>query len=291
MKHSIIIFFLLVSIKSFTQSSDVLIGTVKGDGVPLFLVNIYSDIENNGTYSNEEGKFIINIDTNATMVIFSYISYYNDTIFLSDTMIRSPLIIKLRKNSYYLNEVVVSEKSNYKKQGFYKKLGGVGKKENNALGVNKGNVIAYYFYNEQESTGKLDYVKFRFSKIKNAPKIRINVYEPIIKQNGDIFPNNIIFQSELLTLRNKDKIFKYDFSDNVFIYKKGIFVAVELVDDGEYSNNSSYNLNYPRFMLTDDFSQRLTFKSFMGADWYQFSINSKETSNPYNIKVELKVSY
>jgi hypothetical protein len=290
MRHLLVILLLLLSVKSFSQLPEILTGTVRGDDTPLFLVNIYSDVENNGTYSDEKGNFIINIDTNATMIIFSYISYHNDTIFLTDTILKKSIIIKLRKNSYFLEEVVVSGNNNYKEQGYYKKLGGIDKKENNTFGVNKGNIIAYYFHNKQEAIGTLDYVRFRFSKIKNNPKIRINIYEPMFKGNGEISPGNMIFQSELITLKNRDKIFRYDFLDNVFIYKKGIFVAIELVDGGKYTSND-YNLNYPRFMLTDEVSERLTFKSFMGADWYRFSINSRENQNPYNIKIELKVNY
>ncbi len=291
MKNIILFLAMLISFQLYAQVNSTVKGIIVDENdISLKFVNIYSNLDNHGTYSDEDGKFEINIKDNTAFIVFSYLGYQNDTTFITDTTFTKSIKVKLNSNPYALNELMVSSNIKFSEIGYSLKFGHIKKKENNDLGLNKGNILAYYFKNPQQTIGKIKSIKFRFTKSKNKPRIRINVYSPTNKK-GQIMPGELVYQSNIITLKNK-KSFKHQFPKSIFLSKKGLFVAIELVGGGDYVGKSSkFQLNYPRFMMTDDLKEHLTYKSFMGKKWNKLTIYSRNSSNPWNMKVELKVDY
>ncbi|GAB6283681.1 MAG: hypothetical protein STSR0008_24700 [Ignavibacterium sp.] len=107
-KHIVMILFFLLSFID-TSYSQILEGYVLDDNNnPLIGVNIYLANSNIGTTSNLDGNFLIKLKIGHNKIIFSYIGYFSDTLYiaLNKDEVASKKII-LRQSHITLQDVIV----------------------------------------------------------------------------------------------------------------------------------------------------------------------------------------
>jgi hypothetical protein len=150
MKNAFLYFFLLTALYSFAQVK----GKVTDEkGNPLPSVTIYEDNTYNGTTSNEQGYYELNIKKQGKhTIIFQFLGFKTQkTAIEIGTSIYS-LDVKLVEESFNLNEVVIGPKNNPANQII-----------KNAIANKKANT-------EKTSKYKADFYSRGIFKLKNAPK-------------------------------------------------------------------------------------------------------------------------
>ncbi|MEJ2507115.1 MAG: carboxypeptidase-like regulatory domain-containing protein, partial [Ignavibacteriaceae bacterium] len=104
----IFIFLILLLNTTFAQKYDItgVIGD-KETGKPLSFANIRIDKTTDGTTSNYDGQFILNLSAGNYKLIFSYVGYKTDTILVSVPS-NNQINIYLQPEAVKLSEIVVS---------------------------------------------------------------------------------------------------------------------------------------------------------------------------------------
>lgn len=99
----LLILFFLLSLSSFAQKKTVTGIVNDQSGEALIGVNVKEKGTNNGTITDMNGQFSINVSGNKSVLVFSYIGYLSQEISVSNNNIK----IKMKEDTEELEEVVV----------------------------------------------------------------------------------------------------------------------------------------------------------------------------------------
>jgi hypothetical protein len=195
---------------------------VNGNKEPLPLTNIVLLKKNTGTITNENGQFNLTIASPADSIKISNIAYYSKLVAISD--LQNSDTIVLSENIKQLNEIVVSNLSNFKTEtnlGFY---------DNSANGSFKlipENQLALYIANRQAKEGWIKGVSFKvkdLGKCKNSMRIRLLQMDSVkFMPSIDILDENLIIKSADLKKLNYIDLSAY----KIMLPKEGVFVVLE----------------------------------------------------------------
>ena len=112
MKKITSLLFILISLNCFSQIK----GTVTDvNGKPLPFVNIFEENTYNGTTSNEQGKFVLNVKiTGEHVILFQYLGYKTNKQVVSIPNNNSPVVVDvvMLEENITLKEVVINPKDN-----------------------------------------------------------------------------------------------------------------------------------------------------------------------------------
>jgi hypothetical protein len=195
---------------------------VNGNKEPLPLTNIVLLKKNTGTITNENGQFNLTIASPADSIKISNIAYYSKLVAISD--LQNSDTIVLSENIKQLNEIVVSNLSNFKTEtnlGFY---------DNSANGSFKlipENQLALYIANRQAKEGWIKGVSFKvkdLGKCKNSMRIRLLQMDSVkFMPSIDILDENVIIKSADLKKLNYIDLSAF----KIILPKEGVFVVLE----------------------------------------------------------------
>ena len=179
MKNAFLFFFLFTSLLSFSQIK----GKISDEkGSPLPSVTIYEDNTYNGTTSNEQGYYDLNIKKlGKHTIVFQFLGYKTQKIVLEITSFPYNLDIKLAEESFSLNEVVINPKDNPANQII-----------RNAIANKKANI-------EKTAKYKADFYSRGIFRIKDAPKKilgqKIDMFDEVL----DSTRSGILYLSETVS--------------------------------------------------------------------------------------------
>lgn len=150
MKNAFLFFCLLACLYCSAQISG-RITDEKGNALPY--VTIYEYNTYNGTTSNEQGYYELNIKkSEKNSIVFQYLGFKTQKIAIENTASSYKLDVKLIEESFSLNEVVINQKDNLANQII-----------KNAIANKKVNT-------EKTAKFKADFYSRGIFKLKNAPK-------------------------------------------------------------------------------------------------------------------------
>lgn len=213
MKTTILIFLLPLLISA--QIKGVVKDSISGQPIPF--VSVWSENQNIGTTSEENGTFSINTNEKSKRLVFSALGFEKKSIKISDAK-----NVKLVAVEYQLDEVVISNS----KQTRQIEIG----KTANAIcqAFDNGPRIDVKFFPYSSDYKRTKYIKqltlYTDSRIENAT-VRIHFYD--VDDNG--FPNKELLQKDrIVTIRKGTVNHLIDVSDlNLIMPKKGLFVGFE----------------------------------------------------------------
>jgi hypothetical protein len=114
-----ILFIILLSIKSlYSQTKSQHINVIKGtvidnsNGLDIPFANIFNESEKTWVHAQENGAFSIWADKGDTLVV-SAIGYFSELIYLTDTLSKDSLIIKLESRTYEIGEAIIKVPKKY----------------------------------------------------------------------------------------------------------------------------------------------------------------------------------
>lgn len=147
------VYLLLLLILSFYSNAQIK-GTVSDEkGNPLPFVNVFEENTYNGTTTNEQGKYQLNIKfIGKNKIIFQYLGFKTQKITIIPEASSKKLDVKMLEESFSLNEVVINTRNN--PANIIIKNAVASKKENTA----------------KTSRFKADFYSRGIFKLKNAPK-------------------------------------------------------------------------------------------------------------------------
>lgn len=215
MKNAFLFFFLFTSLLSFSQIK----GKISDEkGSPLPSVTIYEDNTYNGTTSNEQGYYDLNIKKlGKHTIVFQFLGYKTQKIVLEITSFPYNLDIKLAEESFSLNEVVINPKDNPANQII-----------RNAIANKKANI-------EKTAKYKADFYSRGIFRIKDAPKKilgqKIDMFDEVL----DSTRSGILYLSETvskISFQKPDKM------------KETIIASKVSGNDSGFSFNNAASANF-----------------------------------------------
>jgi hypothetical protein len=215
MKNAFLFFFLFTSLLSFAQIK----GKISDEkGIPLPSVTIYEDNTYNGTTSNEQGYYDLNIKKlGKHTIVFQFLGYKTQKIVLDITSFPYNLDIKLVEESFSLNEVVINPKDNPANQII-----------RNAIANKKVNI-------EKTAKYKADFYSRGIFRIKDAPKKilgqKIDMFDEVL----DSTRSGILYLSETvskISFQKPDKM------------KETIIASKVSGNDSGFSFNNAASANF-----------------------------------------------
>ena len=215
MKNAFLFFFLFTSLLSFSQIK----GKISDEkGIPLPSVTIYEDNTYNGTTSNEQGYYDLNIKKlGKHTIVFQFLGYKTQKIVLDITSFPYNLDIKLVEESFSLNEVVINPKDNPANQII-----------RNAIANKKANI-------EKTAKYKADFYSRGIFRIKDAPKKilgqKIDMFDEVL----DSTRSGILYLSETvskISFQKPDKM------------KETIIASKVSGNDSGFSFNNAASANF-----------------------------------------------
>lgn len=143
---------LLLSLSLYSNSQ--IKGTVSDEkGIPLAFVTVFEENTYNGTTTNEQGKYQLNLKSiGKNKIVFQYLGFKTQKITITPETAAQNLDIKMLEENFSLNEVVINTKNNLANAVIKKAI--ASKKENTA----------------KTSRFKADFYSRGIFKLKNAPK-------------------------------------------------------------------------------------------------------------------------
>jgi hypothetical protein len=209
---SLLIFFLTLS--SFAQIK----GIVTDDkGNPLAFVNIFEENTYNGTTSNENGKFTLNVKGDNPTIIFQYLGYKTVKKSIAKNQFNESLSITLVEENITLDEIIINPKNNPANEII-----------RNAIKHKKEN---------SEKTGrfKADFYSRGIIRLKDAPKTIMGQKFDFFDEILDSTRSGIIYLSETvskITFQKPDKM-------------KEVIVASKVSGrDNGFSFNNAASVNF-----------------------------------------------
>lgn len=194
-KWPITILALILSMELAAQTK-IVTGTVQESGTssPLTGVNILAKLAGNGTQSDADGKFSIEVNTDEVLV-FSYIGFNNQEIKVAE--MAADAVITLEPNSQLLDEVVVI---GYGTQSRRNVTSAISKLDNNILAnaprANVGSSLqgtlpGLQVVNLTGQPGAVPYILLRGGASINNPGAPLVVIDGVIRPFNDISPDDI----------------------------------------------------------------------------------------------------
>jgi hypothetical protein len=114
-----IIFIILISIKVlYSQTESQHINIIKGAiidnsaGIEIPFANIFNESERTWVHARENGTFSIWADKGDTLIV-SAIGYFSELIFLTNTLSKDSLIIRLKSRTYEIGEAIIKVPKKY----------------------------------------------------------------------------------------------------------------------------------------------------------------------------------
>ena len=282
MKEKIIFIVLfLTSFNITSQIKGVVKDSITGKSIPF--VSIWLENENNGTTSEEDGTFSVNVSEKSKNLIFSALGYDKKIIKVSEVS-----EVYLKQIPYQLEEIIISKRKETKQIE-------IGKTDNEILeAFDNGPRIETKFFPYLPEYKKTKFIKqvtiFTDSKIDNAT-IKIHFYN--VDSNG--FPAEELLGKDFIVSVNKG-VNKTEFNVTKFnlkIPEKGIFVGFEkliiesnkieeIVKNVNSNTTQTQKIYYP-FVLYN-YVERAYLYTFSGGKWIR-KTNEKDADSKQTIKI------
>ncbi|ARV08237.1 3-ketoacyl-ACP reductase [Winogradskyella sp. PC-19] len=217
---------LLFGYSLFGQITAKIIDSETSQNIPY--VNIWVENENIGTTSNEQGKFILNIDK-PKQIILSAIGYKR--LKLNSNLIND--VIKLEPSTVMLQEVIVKARQNSKEI----KVSDFKNKSTTSFGCGPVPWITARYFNYNKEYDEAPFIKtikiLTSSDVKNA---KFNLRIHAVSKDGK--PGNLITNENIYGIAKKGKRkTEVDVSHlNIQFPKKGFFLAFEwlIIEENKY---------------------------------------------------------
>ena len=280
-KIIIFIVLFLTSVNSTSQIKGVVKDSITGKSIPF--VSIWVENENNGTTSEEDGTFSINVSEKSKNLIFSALGYDKKTIKIANAS-----EVYLKQIPYELEEIIILKRKETRQIE-------IGKTDNEILeAFDNGPRIDTKFFPYLPEYKKTKFIKqvtiSTDSKIDNAT-IKIHFYN--VDSNG--FPAEELLGKDFIVSVNKG-VNKTAFNITKFNLKmpeKGIFVGFEklIIESNKMekiikninSNTTQTQKKYYPFVLYN-YVERAYFYTFSGGKWNrQTKGNELDSSNKIKI--------
>ena len=271
----------LTSVSSSSQIKGVVNDSITGKSIPF--VSIWVENENNGTTSEEDGTFSVNVSEKSKNLIFSALGYDKKIIKVSKVS-----EVYLKQIPYQLEEIIISKRKETKQIE-------IGKTDNEILeAFDNGPRIETKFFPYLPEYKKTKFIKqvtiFTDSKIDNAT-IKIHFYN--VDSNG--FPAEELLGKDFIVSVNKG-VNKTAFNVTKFnlkIPEKGIFVGFEkliiesnkieeIVKNVNSNTTQTQKIYYP-FVLYN-YVERAYLYTFSGGKWIR-KTNEKDADSKQTIKI------
>lgn len=193
-------------------------GTVSDDkGNPLPFVNIFEENTYNGTTTNDQGKFILNVKNENPTIIFQYLGYKTVRKSVSKNQFTENLMVTLVEENISLKEVVINPKDNPANEIIRNAI--KNKKENS----------------EKTARFKADFYSRGIIRLKDAPKTIMGQKFDYFDEILDSTRSGIIYLSETvskITFQKPDKM-------------KEVIVASKVSGkDNGFSFNNAASVNF-----------------------------------------------
>lgn len=287
MKKTLIILLLL----PFVNFGQTLKGTVKDSitGEYLQLANITLLKSNNGTNTNLEGKFTLNIKENLNDSIkVSYIGYKSKYISLKDykEVKDYTLNISLTTEDNQLEEIIVSQK-----RIKYNKKYNISETREGDISMFSliGHETACLIENPKAELGRIKSLKLYIRKNKNADfiaKFRIKIYSYNKIENKP--EENLLTEDLIISPKNKTYQYVIDLEDKKIPFlEDGVCVGIELVDENNESKKGDKIA--PGFRFTYGENKQLTWYNYRNKGWAKNDLHNRKSNAMSNLMVGMTV--
>lgn len=271
----------LISITTSSQIKGIVKDSLTGKAIPY--VSIWVENENNGTTSEEDGTFSVNVSEKSKNLIFSALGYTKKICKVSNAS-----VVSLQQVPYQLEEIVISKRKETRQIE-------IGKTENEILeAFDNGPRIDTKFFPFLSHYKKTKFIKqvtiFTDSKIDNA-SIKIHFYS--VDSNG--FPGEELLDKDFIVSVNKG-VNKTAFSVTKYNLKmpnSGIFIGFEklIIENNKVektikdvnSNATQVQKTYYPFVLYN-YVERAHLYTFSGGKW-----SRKPSENDADAKQTIKI--
>jgi hypothetical protein len=278
------IFLALLFLIPFSISAQIK-GVVKDSitGKPVPYVSIWVENENNGTTSEEDGTFVVNISEKSKTLIFSALGYEKKKI-----KALKAIEVNLKQTPYQLEEIVISKRKETKEVE-------IGNTKNEILeAFDNGPRIAAKFFPYSPSYKRTKYIKqvtiFTDSRIENAT-IKIHFFS--VDSIG--FPGKELIDKDFIVSVSKGvKKTAFNVSKfNLRMPKNGIFVGFEklMIENNKAekvatvlnANTSQTQKKYFPFVLYNYVERKFSF-TFSGGKWNR-ETKQNESDSPNKMMI------
>lgn len=254
-------------------------GVVKDSisGQPIPFVSVWSENQNIGTTSEENGEFTINTNEKSKRLVFSALGFEKKTIKISEAK-----NVKLVAVDFQLDEVVISASKKTRQIEIGKTTNAICQAFDNGLRID----VKFFPYLPEYKRTK--YIKqltlYTDSRIENAT-VRIHFYD--VDDNG--FPYKELLQKDrIVTVRKGTVNHLIDVSDlNLIMPKKGLFVGFEklIIEKNKLektvtnsnTNETKIQTTYYPFILYNYVERDFLF-TYSGGKWNKQTMNVNNNS-------------
>jgi hypothetical protein len=282
------IVFVLINLTVSSQIKGVVNDSISGKPIPF--VSVWSENQNIGTTSEENGEFTINTNEKSKKLVFSALGFEKKTVKIAEAK-----NVKLAAIEYQLDEVVIS-KSRHSREIE------IGKTANTICqAFDNGPRIDVKFFPYSSNYKRTKYIKqltlYTDSRIENAT-VRIHFYDA--DENG--FPNKELLLKDRIVIVRKGTINQLiDVSDlNLIMPKKGLFVGfekliieknkLEKIVTNSNTNETKIQTTYYPFILYNYVERDFLF-TYSGGKWNKQTMNvsndSKDKEKIYEPAINL----
>jgi len=192
---------------------------------PLPLVNISKSVGQQGTSSNESGKFYISVSINDSL-FFSAVGYKRQYVTVAKVL-ESNGIVKLDEEIQVLSELVVKSNRKVKSEsqilGYHKS-----KKRSSFVMRTSGSQIAVFIENKLKREGIFETLYLRL-RCTGSFKFQVRVFDKTLEglPGRDLLRENLV-----ISLKRFDGIFSIDLSSkNIVFPSNGAFICLQTVDN------------------------------------------------------------
>ena len=278
------IVFLLMSFAVSAQIKGVVRDSISGKPIPF--VSIWSENQNIGTTSEEDGTFTIHTNEKSKKLLFSALGFEKKSVKINDAK-----NVKLVAIDYQLDEVVISNSKHTRQIE-------IGKTDNAICqAFDNGPRIDVKFFPYSPSYKRTKYIKqltlYTDSRIENTT-IRIHFYD--VDENG--FPNKeLLKKDKIVTIRKGTINQLIDLSDlNLTMPKKGLFVGfekliieknkLEKIVTNSNTNETKIQTTYYPFVLYNYVERDFLF-TLSGGKWNKQTMNVNAEEKIYEPAINL----
>lgn len=275
LEKRLLIVFVLINFTVSAQVKGVVRDSLSGKPIPF--VSVWSENQNIGTTSEENGEFTINTNEKSKRLIFSALGFEKKSIKITEAK-----NVKLVPVEYQLDEVVISKS----RKSSEIEIG----KTDNAIcqAFDNGPRIDVKFFPYAANYKRTKYIKqltlYTDSRIENAT-VRIHFYD--VDDNG--FPNKELLQKDrIVNVRKGTVNHLIDVSDlNLTMPKKGLFVGFEklIIEKNKLektitnsnTNETKIQTTYYPFILYNYVERDFLF-TYSGGKWNKQTMNVNNNS-------------
>lgn len=275
LEKRLLIVFVLINFTVSAQVKGVVKDSISGQPIPF--VSVWSENQNIGTTSEENGEFTINTNDKSKKLVFSALGFEKKTIKITEAK-----NVKLVPVEYQLDEVVISKSRKSRELE-------IGKTDNTICqAFDNGPRIDVKFFPYSSDYKRTKYIKqltlYTDSRIENAT-VRIHFYD--VDDNG--FPNKELLLKDRIVIVRKGTINQLiDVSDlNLTMPKKGLFVGFEklIIEKNKLektvtnsnTNETKIQTTYYPFILYNYVERDFLF-TYSGGKWNKQTMNVNNNS-------------